>query len=258
MSGLLHADFYRMYAKKWFWLCTLAMILIALAFCMMQYTAMDYAVALNRVIFLPMSFYGVVMAALISKFTGDDFSDGVVRNKIIAGKSRAAIYASNMLAGWAACITVYLLTVGFSVGLGIHLFPVNVTVSQTVFYTILGLFTCITYSSLYHMITMLIGNKTTAVVICMSTSFVMLFLCLHTNQILVQSEFKNGVLNPNYVTGTRRVICELLHDFNPTGQAAQLSEMNLLNPVRFVVSDLALAGITCAAGMIGFGRKNIK
>lgn len=258
MYGLLHADFYRMYTKKWLWLCTLAMLLIALAFCIMQYTAMDYVVPLDRVIFLPMSFYGVVMAAMISKFAGDDFSDGVIRNKIIAGRSRASIYGSNMLAGCVACITVYILTVAFSSGIGAYLFPVNVTVGKTAFYTILGFFTCVAYSSIYQMITMLIGNKTTAVVICMSVSFFMLFLCLYTNQTLVQSEFKNGILNPHYVSGIKRMIYELLHDFNPTGQAAQLSEMNFLNPVRFVISDLVLTGITCIIGIIGFGRKDIK
>lgn len=53
----------------------------------MQATAMDYTVPLSRVIFLPLSLYGVTAAAFVSVFTGADFSDGFVRIKLLAAEN---------------------------------------------------------------------------------------------------------------------------------------------------------------------------
>ena len=55
MSRLLPADLYRMFTKKWFWLSVLFMFIISVMFIFMQYTAMDYTVSIDRVLFLPMS-----------------------------------------------------------------------------------------------------------------------------------------------------------------------------------------------------------
>lgn len=87
MTRLLGADTVRMYHSKCFWMCLGGMLIMAVGFLIMQGTAMDYTVPLSRVIFLPMSFYGVAAAALISMFVGEDFSDGFIRNKLIAGRA---------------------------------------------------------------------------------------------------------------------------------------------------------------------------
>lgn len=258
MSRLLRADFYHMYCKKWIWLCVLSMMFIAVGFCIMQYTAMDYEVGLDRVIFLPMSFYGVAIAALISILVGEDFSEGIVKNKIISGRTRVSIYFSNLVVSWAACITVYLLTVATAWGIGVNFFEVNVTISEIMRFVVLGCFTCLSYGSIYCMITISAGNKTIAVAICMSLAFVMLFLCLHSNSILVQTEYKDGIWNPHYVVGIKRLVYELLHDINPSGQAAQLSEMKCLNPVRFIAADLIMMVVTGVGGVLFFYKKDIR
>ena len=84
-----------------------------------------------------------------------------------------------------------------------------------------------------------------------------LFLAMHTNSILVQPEFKDGVLNPKYVGGIRRFLCGILHDLNPCGQAAQLSTWEVWNPVRIVVLDLTMIAGMSALGCGLFRRKNI-
>lgn len=258
MNRLLRADFYRIYHKKLLWLCASSMVLITIMFIIMQYTAMDYTVSIDRVIFLPMSFYGVAVAALISLFIGEDFSDGVIRNKLIAGRNRYAVYFSNMITGLTASLTVYIVMLVTSLGIGIHLFEINVTTPEIIRFTILGAFTCLAYGSIYCMLTMLIGNKTTAVTVSMILAFGMLFLCLHTNQIVVQPEYKDGLLNPHYATGIKRIIYELLHDINPSGQAAQLSAMSYLNAVRWIVIDILWVILTGGLGSILFSKKDIR
>ena len=104
---------------------------------------------------------------------------------------------------------------------------------------------------------MLSENKTTATVLCMGLAFLMLFACLHTNQIMVQPEYKNGLSNPAYVDGFAKTVYAILHDINPSGQAAQLSAMDVFHPVRWFICDLFWIVIS-VIGMLCFKRKNIQ
>lgn len=258
MTRLMRADTVRMYKGKWFWLCLSGMLFMAVAFIFMQYTAMDYTVPLSRVIFLPMSFYGVAMAALISLFVGTDFSDGFIRNKFIAGRSRGSVFLSNLFTSWTACVTIYLVTTLFTFFVGRGLFERDVTTTDLIQPLVLGILMCLAYGSIFCTITMLCGNKATSVMLCMGLAFFLLFFCLHTNQIMVQPEYKDGVLNPHYVYGIRRTIYALLHDLNPSAQAAQLSAMDIFSPVRWVVCDIGWMLAAVLTGWLTFKKKDIK
>ena len=257
MRKLLSADLFRIFRSKWFRLCLGGMIAMSIGFILMQYTAMDYTVPLSRVIFLPMSFYGVAVAALVSLFVGEDFSDGFIRNKIIAGRSRFHVFASNLVVCWLACVIIYLTTTLFTTATGSFLFKNDITPIKFIQYLMLGMGMCLAYGSIYCTITMLCGSKTTSAVLCMGVAFFLLFASLHTNQVMVQPEYKNGILNPAYVDGFAKTVYAAVHDLNPTGQAAQLSTMYIFHPVRFFICGLAWILPTCA-GMILFNRKNIQ
>lgn len=258
MNRLLRADMYRMYHNGRFYLFAGAMLALAVMFVVMQYTAMDYVVSLDRVIFLPMSFYGVVLAALVSLFVGDDFSDGVIRNKLIAGRTRSAVYLSNMITVWTASLGLYLTMLLITVGVGIHMFENTVTGNMFMEYLGLGILICFAMGSICCMVSMWIGNKANAVMVCMGLAFAGLFLCLHTNQVLMQKEYKNGMLNPHFIDGVQRMIYEFLHDINPMGQAAQLSSMECLHPVRWICCDIVWIFATLVVGIFLFKRKDIK
>ena len=257
MRKLLSADIFRIFHSKWFWICLSGMLVIAVAFLTMQYTAMDYTVPLSRVIFLPMSFYGMVVAALVSLFVGEDFSDGFVRNKIIAGCSRPAIFASNLIVCYLACTIIYLVTTLFTASLGCLVFEIDVDVLSFFQHLALGIGMCLAYSCIYCTITMVCGNKTIATVLCMGVAFFLLVFGLHTNQVMVQPLYKNGMPNPAYVDGVAKVVYGFIHDLNPTGQAAQFSAMVIFLPIRCILCDLLwvlLASVGCAV----FNRKNIQ
>lgn len=257
MRKLLSADSFRIFRSKWFWLCLGGMLALAGAFVTMQYTAMDYTVPLSRVIFLPMSFYGMAVAALVTLFVGEDFSDGFIRNKIIAGCSRPAIFASNLIVSCLACLIIYLVITLLTAAVSCLLFEIDVSVSRFLQHLVLGMGMCLGYSCIYCTITMVCGNKTTSTVLCMGLAFFLLVACLHTNQVMIQTEYKDGVLNPAYVDGFAKAVYSVLHDLNPSGQAAQLSAMEVFKPIRCVLCDLLwvlIAGAGCAI----FNRKNIQ
>ena len=258
VTRLLGADTVRMYHSRCFWMCLGGMLMMAVGFLLMQGTAMDYTVPLSRVIFLPMSFYGVAVAALISMFVGEDFADGFIRNKLIAGRSRKAVFLSTLMVCWTACVVIYLITTGFTYLAGSFFFEADILFLEFVRHLLLGILTCLAYGSIFCTVSKLVGKKASAVLICMGLAFFMLFFALHTNQVMVQPEYKNGIPNPHYVSGLRKAIYALLHDGNPTGQAAQLSAMHIFHSIRWIVWDLGWMLTAAVLGPALFQRSDIR
>ncbi|MBO6017493.1 MAG: hypothetical protein J6P42_05615, partial [Oscillospiraceae bacterium] len=209
MIRLLRADFKRLRKSFSFRLSLIGMIILSSGFMTMQATGMYYTVPLSRVIFLPMSMFGIAMAAFVSVFVGTDFSDGFIRNKLLTSPSRSSLVMSHVIVSSVACIIVYLVITAFSAGVGQFFFENNVTSTEFFRYFLLGIGMSMVTGCLFSVITLLCGNKTNAVIWCMGLAFGMLFLCLHTNELLVQTEYKDGALNPHYISGIRRVICSI-------------------------------------------------
>lgn len=258
MRRLLRADLYRMFHNKKIWIAVLAMLSAAGMFVVMQRTAMDYEVPLSRVIFLPMTFYGLISAGLVGFYAGEDFSEGTVRNKIVAGNHRNHIFLSQMICIWTASLLIYSLTIFLTVSVSLPLFAHDVSGGEIATFFVLGCLTVIAIGSIFGMISMGIGNRSVAVTVCMGLAFFMLFLCLHTNQMIVQQPYKDGVLNPHYVDGWKRFFYELLHDINPMGQMAQLSAMNYLSPLRWIAVDVIWMLIAMGFGSLIFMKKDIR
>ena len=258
MKGILRADFIRLRRSSAFRFSLIGMLVLAAAFMLIQAKAMDYTVPLSRVIFLPMSMYGIAMAAFVSVFAGTDFSDGFIRNKLLIAENRSSLVISQIIVSCFGCVIVYILVTAFSAGLGRFFFENNVDAAVFIRFFAIGLGMSIATGCLFSVVTMICASKTKAIILCMGLAFGMLFLCLHTNEVLVQSEYRDGVLNPHYVGGIRREICSLLHDLNPCGQAAQLSAWRVWHPIRALfISFLVIAGST-TLGCLLFSRKDIK
>ena len=257
MIQLLRADFSRLRQSVPFRLSLLGMLALSVFFMVMQATGMDYTVPLSRVIFLPISLFGVAMAAFVSVFVGTDFSDGFIRNKLLAAESRSSLVFSHIIVSSTACVIVYALVVAFSAGIGQFFFENNVDGADFFLYFMLGVGMSLVLGCLFSVLSLLCGSKTRAVVLCMGLAFVMLFLCLHTNEVLVQTQYRDGVLNSRYISGVRREICSVLHDLNPCGQAAQLSAWEVWHPIRGVCLDLLLLIGLTALGCRRFQSQDI-
>ena len=257
MIRILRADMVRLRKSMAFRLTLTGMLVLSILFMVMQATGMDYTVPLSRVIFLPMSMYGVAMAAFISVFVGTDFSDGFIRNKLLATNHRCNLAVSQVIVSCVGCLIIYITTTVFTAVVGQFFFENNVDQAVFFCYFILGIGMSLVTGCIFSVITLLCGNKTTAILWCMGLAFGMLFLCLHTNEILVQAAYKNGVPNPRYVGGLRRELCSILHDLNPCGQAAQLSGWEVWHPVRSLVFNvIQIIGLPTVCCMI-FRWKNI-
>lgn len=258
MIKILRADFIRLRRSFAFRLSLIGMLVLAAAFMFIQATAMDYTVPLSRVIFLPMSMYGIAIAAFVSVFVGTDFSDGFIKNKLLTAENRSSLVISQIIVSCVGCIIVYIVVTAFSAGIGRFFFENNVDTMSFLRFFIIGIGMSVATGCLFSIITMICGNKTQAIILCMGLAFGMLFLCLHTNEVLVQTEYKDGVLNPHYVGGFRREICSLLHDINPCGQAAQLSAWEVWHPIRSLLISLLVTAGSSALGCLLFRGKDVK
>ena len=126
MIRLLRADLIRLGRSFSFRLSLMAMLGLSAAFMTMQATAMDYTVPLSRVIFLPMSMYGITIAAFVSVFVGTDFSDGFIRNKLLTAEHRYNLVVAQIIVSCLACLIVYTTVTVFTAVIGRFFFENNV------------------------------------------------------------------------------------------------------------------------------------
>ena len=96
-NKILKAELYKIFHEKWLYLACFFMIIFSIGFILMQKTAMSYTVGINRVVFLPMVMYGIVISVLISLFVSEEFDEGFIKNKIISNNNRREIYLTGLL-----------------------------------------------------------------------------------------------------------------------------------------------------------------
>ena len=299
MFNLLSAGFYRIRKNRLLWSCVLIMAVWSVILCVGYWKnfVADYDGGLDEVSFMDslfptLSLVIMVFAVLVSIFLGTEYSDGTIRNKVTAGHTRGSIYLSQFIVSTAACLTVYLLSLGVSALLGFLLLGgTDMPSTKILIYCGTGVLMCVVDAAVFTLITMTAGNKAAGAVICLLASF---FLAAGAGTVygpLSQEEYfyqpravyeamqgnngtevvvmggdtemeeENGMVkipNPLYISGQKRKIFEFLLDCNPVGQAVQLSELELERPINVAVYDLTEIVICCAAGMLLFCKKDLK
>lgn len=217
---------------------------------------------------------GVFTALFTAWFLGTEYSDGTIRNKLIAGHTRRNIY----LASLGICVlahTVILILHMFIISvLGQWLIaPFGMNTGKLALFYLLSLLTGITFTSIYTMIVMLNQYKSASVMLCTLVCLVLFAASFYIYMRLSAPEMvpKGYVVyidgnmvsqemepNPQYVQGFRRTVYEWFLNILPFGQSIRLAEMNLENGLRMVLCSLCLTAGTTFAGLYCFERKDLK
>ena len=279
MSRLLCADFAKLKKNRFFWLCIIGMVGFGLFMKIMEYITMqqyaDEAPPLDSMLSVYSMVIGFLTAAFVSLFVGTEYSDGTIRNKIIIGHSRAAIYFSNLItcsaAGFFMCLA-YLLP---ALAAGIPLCGIK----TADFRYLAGMILCsfimtLAFTSLCTLVGMLCQNKAmTAVITILSVCLFFaasVYISAKLNEPETYPEISafaddgsvidaRDVPNPGYVRGTQRQIYEFLDEFLPTGQSVILTRGD--KDASFLLMSAYSAGITAVAAGIGifiFRKRDIK
>lgn len=274
MINLLNAGVMRLKKDNIFKILLGLIILLALFMLSIQYKeAKQFGtiIKIEQLFFYLATMVGVGISVLVSLFIGTDYSDGTIRNKVIAGKKRSKIYLSNFIIMVTTSLILYALFTLIIFSIGIPLFG-NITMPLSAFIErttgIIGII--FTYNALFTFIAMIIQNKTTASVISILLAFALIFISLIIFNILASpptiqtaniingtTEFKEE-RNPKYPTETERKIYETIFDIIPSGQAFQITnedEKNLkILPVYALITTTIFTGI----GLIIFKKKDLK
>lgn len=276
MNKLLNADLHRMINNRCFQVCLTFMCLLGLLIPFMQLRNMHIygtSAVLDSTFFAYPLFINILLAVFCSLFTGTEYSDGTIRNKLIIGHSRSAIYLSNLitclLCGLVMClgfIICYCLT-------GIPLlgfFTVDLRIILILIFC--SILCAAAGSACYVMVAMLCQNKALSAILCVLGAFVLLLGATYVHSQLNQPETyetyqltNNGnepgvsetVPNPRYLTGAKRTAYEFVYDFMPPCQAIQLANMAVAHPWRLPLYSLMILITTTLAGIGLFKKKDI-
>lgn len=281
MRNLLSANFLRLRKSVIFWLGMAVMMgMSLLAVTTMYRESQDvagYYPHIDNILFSGAQFLPIVAAVFIGLFIGTEYSDGTIRNKIVAGQSRAAIYLANLITCSAALVLMHLVTLLVIVAVG---FPLIGNLEQTpqtlLFFTGLSLLTVLAVSALFLLLAMLLSKKSVAAVAAVLLSFGLLMAAMTINFRLQEPEYysiysatvgEDGTTqagdqelqrNPKYLEGAQRQVYVFLNDFLPSSQFLQLSQQELTSPVRLPLYSLAILAGCTACGIFVFQRKDLK
>lgn len=282
MSKLLRADFARLWKSKIFWIGMVFTVGVGLLSVSTQYREMklfvDYHPHIDSFLFSNGFFMPVVAAVFIGLFVGTEYSDGTIRNKIIVGRTRLAIYFSNLVVCVTALLMMHFANIAVVVAVGVPLVGnVAMPIPSLVILGLLSVVTLIALCAIFLLMSMLIHSKASSCVSVILVSLVFLMSAMMIQSKLNEPEYYEAYSvtytddsgevhednterekNPNYITGTKRKVYEFFYDFLPGCQMLQIAAQNPANPERLPLYSLSIIIVTTVCGSVFFCRKNIK
>ncbi len=275
MRNLLHACFFRWRKSRCLWVGAAAMACFCICMCLSFYRmGVNYDMAIPREgpLFTGAMLVNIVIAVFCSMFVGTEYSDGTIRNKMIAGHKRSAIYLANFAGCAAAGILFFAASVlsAFVTG-SLLLDRGELPPSALLLCAADEIFMCVASAAVGTFIGMLIPNKAHASVAGILLALAFLLTGSYLSSRLGESEMyeaydltAEGELvsemmpNPMYLSGTSRAVCEWMVDLLPGGQAYQIGNMEVARPYRILWCAAAETVALNAAGIWFFRRKDLK
>lgn len=276
MRKLLSAHFSHLWRDKTFWLCMGAVLVYALVYMLngvrqaagnlteYNYSLDDYYFHFGVVI-------GMFCALFCSMFLGTEYSDGTIRNKLIAGHTRVGIYLSNLAVTFVATLLMMAVwLIGALVGVP-ELGFWEMGILHLLCYLLTAVLFVAAFSSIFTFISMLSGNKAVTVAISILLFLGLLVMASMIYNGLQQPEMASSVEmsmdgiqmgdpqpNPAYVSGAKRAVYEFMLDFLPTGQGILMWQLGIANYVRMMLSSVFFTVVPTVCGIAFFKRKNLK
>ena len=170
-----------------------------------------------------------MVSLLTALFIGTDYSDGTMRNKLIAGHVRRKIYVANLISNVQASFTLCVAFMLSHVCVGTPLLGWFVSDAHMLMFYVLVTFTMTAAcTAIFTLISMLCSNKAYSVAGCILVIFMLLQVYL------------------------------FLNEFLPGGQMLRLSSMNAKHLGRYAIYNSIIFIFTTSCGILIFKRKDLK
>ncbi len=276
MRNLLRADGRRLWRSTLYRVFCLLTVCYGAAACVLYYRnsrGYEGIGRLDDVLFYSFSMIGVGLAVVLSVHVGTEFSDGTIRNKLVVGRRRSEVYlAGAMTCLWGAFLAAAVsVAVNAAVG-GVLLGGLQRGAAFTAERAAVCLFAAAAYVSFFYMVVMLSADRTCASVCNILCGFGVLFLGIYLYARLgepaeivgYELTVSGGDMlpvtepNPGYVSGGKREVFQFVLDLFPGGQVLQMLNCDMPHPVRMCLCSLAVTVCCNAAGLLAFGKKDLK
>lgn len=277
MNQLLYANFSRLKKDIFFRIGVLFLFAMGILMPLSLFSNMKkygYPIPLESGYCFYVLFMAIFSSVFCSLFIGTEYNDGTMRNKLIAGHSRIAVYFSFLIVSITAVFLMCLAYLVSSLCTGI---PLLGFFSDAAFPVVLGhvgaiFILAVAFTAICTAVAMLCQNKATTATVCILGVFLLLFLGVYIHARLEEPEYyetyyleaeeaieENTSLtpNPNYISGTKRQVYEFLHDFLPGNQAVQLSSLSAVHLWKMSFYSLLIAVAATGTGIYIFYRENI-
>lgn len=272
MIKLLKAGFFRLKKDIIFYLFIFLTIGMA-GFTLYRYTNTIGKIYLEQIVNEFVMYIGLFIAIFVSVFVGKEHSQGIIRNKIIVGHSRIAIFLSNLIISIIAsilCEMIYLLIVLL---IGIPLFgQMKMTFTQFMMAMLNTILVIISFCSIYNFITMICSDITISTGICM-IAFVAMFiaqasfgLTANSNKYITSTFIdENGNRhiisqepNPNYPGDEKVKQARMFYLAIPQGQAMEIGNNDLEYLKQMPIYSITLIITINILGIYIFSKKELK
>ena len=288
MYKLLNASFSRLRKNKIFLGLVILTIIIAAFMLISEYLdkvkySSVFGISSNTTDILLMKFINIIgffIAIFTSLFVGAEYSDGTIRNKIVAGHSRKNIYLSNLIVSILVGIfleLIYLIIVSI---VSIPIFGlVQMSFLQLAVILLDIIMIIIVYSSIFNFIALICSNITISTVTSLLLILIMFVTDMFLSPTANSTEYiqKNIVMdeqgnvtyevvkNEDYPGKLVQTICKTISNFNPVSQAIEISgnkinmnEEDFNNMKVYPLYSLGLIIIITAIGIYLFNIKELK
>ena len=248
MYKLLNASFFRLKKNKIFYFIIVVSIVMALFVLHSRYTDelkdIQYGFPLtdlkttDRLLIDNLVIIGFLMSLFTSLFVGTEYSDGVIRNKLIAGHSRISVYIANFIMSVVVGIIVEVIYLLIVASIGIPMFGgIQIPISDFLYVLLDSFMIIVFYAGIFTFISLICSNITTSTVICLLLTLAMMIMAI--------------LQTPGD---------EILNIF-PTGQVIQISWLSYKEEANIQLLWVYSLGITFVINTIGiylFNRKELK
>lgn len=277
MRKLMRANLFHLFRNNVFWLELTATVFFAGWIALANYSPEIQAGAerlyLDDIFFNFYQLLSVFLAAGIGLILGTEYSDGTLRNKLIAGHSRGAVYFSLLFTAMLSAVLVVLSHGAVTYVMGRFLFgKIQMPLLQFAELVLLAALDALVFAALFTAIALNCPGKASGAVICLILSLALTFgTSMVYNKLrepemsydgirITQDGIQLGEMipNPAYVSGMTRKAFEFVCDLLPSGQLMQIQAMELERAARWLpLSLLLLVGVT-AVGCGMFLKRDLK
>lgn len=237
----------------------------------------DYYAA-DTFVFLSAEYVIFIMAIVIGLFIGTEYSDGTMRNKIVAGHRRADIFIANYIVCASAAVFMLLVSDLATILVGKLLFSTFYLPAAKLLAGIgIQCIAMLSFTAIMVLFSMLIPGKAGASVTVLLLTMLFLMGALTISRALSQPQYREEfvssgvddatgdisltprtVKNPNYLNGMRRTVYTFLNDVLPVNQML-LEDGDIENLWgKTTASSLIIILMCCGGGAIVFERRDLK